>query len=419
VSGPGGPGVVTPVDVPIGFDPYDHALQDDPYPVYARLRREQPLHHNREHGFWVLSRHTDVLAALRSDQGFSNAMGVSLDRSAWNRHAHTVMSFLALDPPEQTRLRKLVARGFTPRRVATLEPQIQRITEHYLDRALPGSGETGLDWIGEVAGKIPMDVISELLGVPAPDRDELRRLADLLVHREHGLRDVPPAGIDASIQLFGYYGEHLARRRRRPADDLTSALLATEVDGDRMSDPEIIAFLFLMVVAGNETTTKLLGNAVVHLTAHPAARDRILADGRPAGPTLVGAWIEETLRFDPSTQLIARLLVKDLTLHGVTAPAGAPLLLALGSANRDESVFTDPGRFAIDRPKEQLAQILSFGGGRHFCLGSSLARLEARVILCELVRRVRSIEVHREACVRFYSANVRGFARVPITVRAR
>jgi cytochrome P450 len=267
-----------------------------------------------------------------------------------------------------------------------------------------------------------MDVISELLGVPVEDRDEVRRLADLLVHRENGLRDVPPAGIEASVALFDYYGEHVARRRRRPTNDLTSALLATETDGDRMSDQEVIAFLFLMVVAGNETTTKLLSNAVHHLSADPTTRERVFAtgtDGEPIDDTLIDAWVEETLRFDTSTQLIARYLVEDLTLHGVTAPAGSALLLALGSANRDESVFAAADVFDLDRPKDELAQILSFGGGRHFCLGSNLARLEARVILRELVRRARSIEVDQAGCRRFYSANVRGFARVPMTVQAR
>jgi cytochrome P450 len=267
-----------------------------------------------------------------------------------------------------------------------------------------------------------MDVISELLGVPVEDRDEVRRLGDLLVHREDGLRDVPPAGLDAAVTLFEYYGEHVARRRRQPTDDLTSALLTTEADGDRMSDQEVIAFLFLMVVAGNETTTKLLSNAVHHLSADPATQERVFGentDDTLIDHTLIDAWVEETLRFDTSTQLIARYLVEDLTLHGVTAPAGSALLLALGSANRDETVFTAPEVFDLDRPKDELAQILSFGGGRHFCLGSNLARLEARVILRELVRRARSFDVDRAGCQRFYSANVRGFARVPMTVQAR
>lgn len=399
---------------PLDFDPYDHLLQDDPYPRYARLRQESPLHHNAEHDFWVLSRHADIDAALRSDAAYSNAMGVSLDASAWNPHAHTVMSFLAMDAPEQMRLRRLVSRGFTPRRVAGLEPQIQRITDRYLDALLADGATTSFDWVGDLAGRVPMDVISEMLGVPEPDRDEVRRLADLLVHREHGLRDVPPAGIAASVQLLDYYRDHVAQRHRTPTDDLTSALISAEVEGDRMTDDEVVAFLFLMVVAGNETTTKLLGNAMYHLTAQPGLPERVLAD-----ETLVAAWIEETLRFDTSTQLVARHLVEDVTRHGVTAPAGARLLLALGSANRDEAVFDRPDTFDIDRPKEEFAQILSFGGGRHFCLGSSLARLEARVVLREVVRRVRSIEVDHAGCVRFYSANVRGFARVPVTVQVR
>jgi cytochrome P450 len=396
------------------FDPYDHVIQDDPYPVYARLRAEAPLYHNAEHDFWVMSRHADITAALRDDTAYSNANGVSLDKSAWTPYAHTVMSFLAMDHPEQMRLRKLVSKGFTPRRVLALEPQIRRITEGYLDALLPASGEVHLDWIADLAGKVPMDVISEMLGVPPEDRVEVRRLADLLVVREHGLRDVPPAGIEASMQLFEYYREHVAQRHRRPTGDLVSALLDAEIEGDRMTDDEVVAFLFLMVVAGNETTTKLLGNALYHLAAHPQWRERVLA-----GTTPVEAWIEETLRYDTSTQLVARLLVEDVTMHGVTAPAGAPLLFALGSANRDEAVFPGAGAYDLDRPKEQLAQILSFGGGRHFCLGSNLAKLEARVVLGELVRRVRGVEVDHARCVRFYSANVRGFAEVPASVEVR
>jgi cytochrome P450 len=397
------------------FDPYDHRLQDDPYPVYARLRREDPFHHDEEHDFWVLSRHADVHAAVRSDAAYSNRMGVSLDASAWNEHAHTVMSFLAMDPPRQTRLRRLVSKGFTPRRVAALEPQIQRITDHYLDRLLEGhAGGVELDWISDLAGKVPMDVISEMLGVPEEDRDEVRRLADLLVMREDGLRDVPAAGIEASLQLFDYYRQHVARAKASPGDDLTTALLGAEDGGDRMTEGEDVAFLFLMVVAGNETTTKLLGNAMFHLTADPAQRDRVFDDA-----ALVPRWIEETLRFDTSTQLLARLLVEDLTLHGRTAPAGSQVLLALGSANHDEDVFTDPERFELDRSQEELAQNLSFGGARHFCLGANLARLESRVVLDSVLRRVRTVEVDHDRCVRFYSANVRGFEHVPARLVVR
>ncbi len=393
------------------FDPYDYATQDDPYPLYRRLRDEAPLYHNEEHDFWVLSRHADLHRAVRTDGTYSNEMGVSLDPSAWTPYAHQTMSFLAMDPPRQTRLRKLVSKGFTPKRVAELEPRIQRIADHYLDDAME-AGE--LDWIADFAGKLPMDVISEMLGVPVADRDEVRRLADLLVHREPGLRDVPKAGIEAAMTLFGYYADLLAERKRQPADDLTSALLAAEEDGDRMNDQEIIAFLFLMVVAGNETTTKLLGNAMYHLTDHPEQRDEVFAR-----PELVDPWIEETLRHDTSTQLLARHLVEDLTLHGVTAPAGSKLLFCLGAANRDDRVFTAPDTFDVHRDEAELRQILSFGGGRHFCLGASLARLESRVALRELVRRAGSVEADHGAAVRFYSANVRGFAHLPVRVEAR
>jgi cytochrome P450 len=394
------------------FDPYDYATQDDPYPLYQRLRDEDPLHHNEVHDFWVLSRHADVAAALRDDATYSNRMGVSLDASSWHPEAHRVMSFLALDAPEQTRIRSLVSRAFTPRRVRELIPQVQGLTDRYLDAALESDE---LDWIGQLAGKLPMDVISEMMGVPEADRDEVRRLSDLLVHREDGLHDVPPAGIEAAMTLFGYYTDLLTARRRRPSDDLTSALLEAEVDGDRLADGEIIAFLFLMVVAGNETTTKLLGNAVHHLAAHPDQLTTVFSDPE----TFVVPWIEETLRHDTSSQILARHLRADVALHGRTAPAGSKLLVLLGSANRDERVFSRPAAYDVHRDRSELGQILSFGGGRHFCLGANLARLEARIVLEELVRRVDHVEVDTGRSVRVHSTNVRGFARLPIRVHLR
>ena len=402
----------------IDFDPYDYAFQDDPYPVYARLRAEAPLFYNEPHDFWALSRHEDVAAAVRDNGSiYSNAMGVSLDKSARHPNAFKVMSFLAMDPPRQIRLRSLVSRGFTPRRVTELAPRIQELTEHYLgqmlDRAEGGAVE--VDWIKEFAGRLPMDVISEMMGVPEPDRDEVRRLADLVVHREDGVYDVPAAGMDAAITLVGYYADMLAQRKRQPTDDLTSALLAAELDGDRLDDDEIIAFLFLMVVAGNETTTKLLGNALHHLSAAPDQLAEVFA----AGDGLVAPWIEETLRHDTSSQMLARHLKQDVALHGQVAPQGAKLLLLIGSANRDETVFTEPDVFDLHRSSDELGQILSFGGGRHFCLGANLARLEARIALAELVRRVRHLEVDRDHSVRVHSVSVRGFASLPTRMELR
>ncbi|WP_235738610.1 cytochrome P450 [Nocardioides alcanivorans] len=393
------------------LDPYDYAFQADPYPVYARLREHEPLHHNPAHDLWAITRHADVSAALRDDTRFSNAMGVSLDVSAWRPDAYKVMSFLAMDAPRQTRLRKLVSRGFTPRRVQELTPRIEQLTHHYLDRSLDGE----LDWITDVAGRLPMDVISEMMGVPEADRDEIRRLADLVVHREEGVLDVPVAGMEASLHLVAYYAEMVTERRVRPTDDLTSALCQAEIDGDKLDDDEIIAFLFLMVVAGNETTTKLLGNAVFHLTQRP---DQFAQVFEP-GADLVNVWIEETLRHDTSSQMVARHLLQDYRLGDVVAPAGSKVMIVLGSANRDERVFTEPAVYDIHRDKDELTQLVSFGGGRHYCLGANLARLEARIVLRELVRRVRHLEVEHEQCVRVHSTNVRGFASVPMRVELR
>ncbi|MGB0100535.1 MAG: cytochrome P450 [Nocardioides sp.] len=398
----------------IVFDPYDYAFQEDPYPTYAWLREHEPLHHNPELDLWALTRHEDIAGALRSEGTYSNSYGVAIEKSAWGPSAYKVMSILGMDPPRQTRLRSLVSRGFTPRRVHDLLPRIMALTDRYLGECL----EMGsFDWIADFAGKLPMDVISEMMGVPEEDRAEVRRQADVVVHREDGVYDVPPAGAEASLWMVGYFIDMVAQRRRRPTDDLTSALIEAEVDGERLTDDDVIAFLFLMVVAGNETTTKLLGHAAYHLTRHPDQRDLVLGGAGATG--LVAPWVEETLRYDTSSQLLARYLMRDVELHGRVAPLGSKLLLCLGSANRDESVFSRPAEFDITRDADELTKILSFGGGRHFCLGANLARLEARVALTALVERVRSIEVDHDACRRVHSVNVRGFASVPMRVVAR
>lgn len=390
------------------FDPYDYATQDDPYPVYARLRAHAPMYHNPDLGFWALSRHADLTAAVRDEKTYSSSMGVTIDPGAWGPDAKYVMSFLAMDPPEQTRLRALVSRGFTPRRVKELEPRIRAIAAEHL--AAFDAGRP-VDFIDEFAGKLPMDVISELMGVPRADRAELRRLADLLVHREEGVRAIPKQGIDAAVALFGYLTELLRDRRAAPADDLTSALAHAKVEGDRLSDQEILGFLLLMIVAGNETTTKLLGNAVFWVT-RDRGQWRALLDRSAA----IDGWVNETLRYDPPTQLLARYLLRDVSLHGECAPAGSQLVLLLGSANRDGEAFPDPDRFDLTRDTSQL---VSFGGGRHFCLGASLARFEATIALDELLCRVRDIEVDESGAERVRSVNVRGFKHLPVTVTAR
>jgi len=391
------------------YDPYAYAMHEDPYPTYARLRREAPLYRNEQRRFWALSRHADVQEGFRNSEELSSAEGVSLDPLATGPDAHRTMSFLAMDPPRHGRMRGLVSRAFTPRRVAELEPRIRRITVGHLEPLVEAGS---FDAIGDLAGKIPMDVISELLGVPESDRDAIRRWSDLVVHREEGLADVPPEGIEAALELVGYYAGLVADRRAHPGDDLASALCAAELDGEQLSDNDIIAFLFLMGVAGNETTTKLLGHALWWGWRNPEQR-RIVWDD----PGRIPDWVEETLRYDASSQALARTATRDLSLHGGVIPAGDRVLLLVGAANRDPDVFPDPDDYRITRPEN--ANLLSFGFGRHFCLGASLARLETRVVLEEVVGAVRDYDIDPAGTQRVHSINVRGFATLPTAVVRR
>jgi cytochrome P450 len=402
------------------FDPYDYAIHDDPYPTYARLRDEAPLYRNADLDFWALSRHADVVEAFRDSARFSSAMGVSLEPSAYGPHAHRTSSFIAMDPPRHGRMRGLVSRAFTPRRVERLEPRIRELARAHIDRALGRDGSAGtgrggtarFDLIADLAGRLPMDVVSEMMGVPAADRDELRRLADVVLHREEGNHDVPVGGMEASLTLVGYYADMVAERRRRPTDDLTSALLDAELEGERLTDDDVVAFLFLMVVAGNETTTKLLGHAWYWAWRSPDERAKPFAD-----PGRIPDWVEETLRYDTSSQFIVRTATEDVPRHGGVIPAGGRVVLMLGSANRDPRVFSDPDRYDLDRAHD--VQLASFGVGRHFCLGASLARLEARVTLEELLARVADYDIDETGAERVHSINVRGFSRLPTEVTLR
>jgi hypothetical protein len=305
-------------------------------------------------------------------------------------------------------MRRLVSKGFTPRRVLDLEPRVRAITDEHLAGALDAGG---FDFIDDVAGKVPMDVVSELLGVPVADRAELRRLADVVVHREDGVYDVPEAAAAASLDLAVYYLELIADRRRQPREDLTSAMLEVDLDGERLSDDDLAAFLFLMVVAGNETTTKLLGHCWYWGWRNPDQLAKPLADA-----ARIPAWVEETLRYDASSQILARTSVVDVELHDRLIPAGSRVLLLVGAGNRDERVFTAPDRYDLDR---DTAELLSFGSGRHFCLGASLARLETRVVLEQLLTRVASYEIDESGAQRVHSVNVRGFAHLPTSVTLR
>jgi cytochrome P450 len=387
----------------VEYDPYVYQVHEDPYPIYRALRDEAPVYHNPSLDFWALSRHADVLAAFKDVETFSSRHGVSLDQDVFHADADATMSFLAMDPPRHTRMRALVSRGFTPRRVSELEPRIRAIAREHLDACREKSG---CDFIADFAGKLPMDVISELLGVPVSDRGTLRTWADQVVHRDEGVRGLPPAAGEAALRMLQYFNGMIAESRRSPRDDLTGALLGAEIDGDRLSDREIIGFLFLMIVAGNETTTKLLGNAVYWLSRNPDQREKVRRD-----PALIPLWVEETLRYDNSTQALARLVARDVELHGEKLRAGDKVVLLIGSANRDERAFPDPDRFDLLRNTQRS---LAFGQGTHFCLGASLARLEGRVALEEVEARLPGWEIEPSGIQRVHSVNVRGFAALPI-----
>ena len=373
------------------------------------MRDEAPLYRNDDLNFWALTRHSDVHKGFRDSVALSNKLGVSLDPISRNPEAYRTMSFLAMDDPAHLRLRTLVSKGFTPRRIRELEARVVELAKHHLDTALESAS---FDYITEFAGKLPMDVISELMGVPMADRDQLRGLADTVMHREDGVADVPLSAIEASMEMLVYYAEMVAQRRRKPTDDLTSALLEAEIDGDRLIDDEIMAFLFLMVVAGNETTTKLLGNAAFWGAKNPDQLAEVHADH-----CRIPLWIEETLRYDTSSQILARTVVTDVEFYGTTLHDGDTLLLMPGAAHRDERVFDAPDEYRIGR--EIGSKLLSFGSGAHFCLGAHLARMEARVALTELFERIRGYEIDEASAVRVHSSNVRGFASLPVTVTFR
>jgi len=396
-------------DSQVHYNPYDYEIHEDPYPTYARLRADAPLYRNDELDFWALSRHEDVLAAFRNPVQLSNRFGVSLDPAAYGPEAHRAMSFLAMDPPRHTRMRSLVSKAFTPRRVAEMEDRIRVIALEHINSSVERGS---FDFVADFAGRMPMDVISEMIGVPRADRSELRLLADLLVERVEGINDVPPAGVEAAFTMAGYFEDMVQAHRTTRGDDLTSALLDTDIDGDRLTQDEIIGFLFLMTVAGNETTTKLLANAWYWAWKFPEQRAKAFAE-----PGRIPAWVEETLRFDASSQMLLRVTSGDVELRGEVLPDSSRVLLLVGSANRDEAVFEDPERYDIDR--DSRSKLVSFGSGRHVCLGAALARLEARVGLEELVARVADYDIDEADARRVHSINVRGFAALPTAVSLR
>jgi cytochrome P450 len=385
----------------VEYDPYSYEIDEDPYPIYRWLRDEQPAYHNERLDFWALSRHDDCLAAFIDWQTFSSARGTVLELMDSPIGGPLI---IFMDPPRQTRLRNLVSKAFTPRRIAALEPAIREIAIGHLE---PLVGRGRCDIVKEFTAKLPMDVISTLLGIPAADRDRVRGWSNDILHRDPDTGALPARSIDAMRELHDYFSESISERRKRPRDDIMTLLTRAEVrdaDGSlhRLSDEEIRAFFTLLATAGNETVTKLLASACYWLWRYPEQRELLLED-----PGLCENAVEELLRFDPPSQYQGRTTTREVVLHGRRIPAGAKLLIINAASGRDERRFPDPDRLDVTR---RIDLHLNLGHGQHVCLGKNLARLESRIALEELLARIPDYEVVADGVERAHSSNVRGFS---------
>jgi cytochrome P450 len=396
----------------LGFDPFDPAFRADPYPHYGLLRADGPLRRGQA-GVWVTTSHALCGRILRDPRfGHQPAGGPADGADGIFRTAGLPAerrSFLTLDPPDHTRLRRLVSKAFTARLVERLRPRISEC----VDALLAGmSGET--DLISELAWPLPVAIISELLGVPPEDTNRFKAWSDALARGLDPDFLLPPAEIarrERARDEFIAYFRALADRRRADGgdDDLLSALVAVSDQGDVLTEAELLATCILLLVAGHETTVSLIGNGALALLRHPDQ----LAWFR-AHPEAAASAIEELLRYDPPVQLTARSALEDVELAGRRIERGQPILMLLGAANRDPAVFPDPDRLDLTRKAER--QHLGFGLGIHYCLGAPLARLEGQIALTKLFRR--EVALTGEVAYRD-NLILRGLATLPVRVGAR
>jgi cytochrome P450 len=395
------------------YDPYDAAIDTDPYPVWRRLRDEAPLYYNEQHDFYALSRFADVHAASLDWQAYSSARGTVLELIDTNGlRADTAESdpsfgmMIFMDPPRHDELRRLVNRAFTPRRVGALDVRIRELCAEFLE---PQRAGAGFDYVEDFAAKIPTMVIGALLGVPKQDQDQLRRWGDLMLRLETGT--VSAQKMEA-IERFGAYMQAMVEdRRHSPRDDMMSDLLAAEItrdDGSRrkLDHREVMAFVTLLEIAGSETTARLLGWASVLLARHPEQRAKLVANR-----TLVPNAVEELLRYEPPSPIQARFTTHAAEWHGHVVPAHSKLALLTGSAGRDEREYAEPERFDVERT---LDRHVTFGYGVHYCLGASLARLEAEVVIEETLERFPAWHIDEREIEFVRTSTVRGPSRVPI-----
>ncbi len=392
---------------PLYYDPYDYDIDDNPYEVFRRLRAEAPIWYNSKYDFWVLSRYEDVLNASLDTDTFSSAYGTVLDLMDDDPANHT--SILNEDPPYHNHLRAVVAPQFLPKKIATLEEEIRKIIVHHLKSV---EEKTAFDFVEDFARWVPMDVVSALLGVPAEDRKQINIWGHQIGHRDDGQVEPGPLQFEAFQKSTEYFVNMLLNRREHPQNDLAS-LIATGVfrDGSserQMTTDEASAMIMIIGLAGNETVARLLASACLLLAKHPAQRQKLRDD-----PQLIPRAIDEILRVEPPSPVQFRRVMCDVEIHGVVVPEGSRIGLLTASANHDERQYDNAETFDIERKPQRN---LGFGYGIHSCLGSSVARLEMRIALEEVLRRIPDWEVDETNAVRIRTSAVRGYSHLPVRI---
>jgi len=393
-------------DTSIRYDPYDREILADPYPLFRRMRDEAPIYRNEELDFWAVSRFEDCEAALKERRIFSSKKGVVLEmiKADFEMPPGTLIHD---EPPIHTIHRQLLSRVFTPKAMAAIEPDVRAFCAQRLDEL---KDRDGFDFVREFAQFVPMRVFGMLLGIPEEAQERVR------IHVEEGIDGSAGADQDYGddFLLDGFYDEFVDHALEHPGDDVISRLVTTEFEDENgehrtLTRTESLTYLAVIAGAGNHTTNRLIGWTAKVLSDHPDARAELRAD-----PSLIPNAIEETIRFEPSSTQIGRYVTEDIEIHGQTVPAGSPFLVLAGSANRDEREFEKPDTYDIHR---RIGHHLTFGYGPHFCLGASLARLEGRVALDEVLNRFPEWELDREHVVLGSSTGVRGYDSLPVFVR--
>jgi cytochrome P450 len=393
------------------YDPLDPVHQADPYPAYAWLRGHDSVHFHPAQGaapsFWALARFGDVWDAVRTPEVFSSASGLTFYQGEIETLG-LAPTIVMLDPPRQTQLRSLIGRGFTPKRVADLEDTISRYVRDRLDvmREKTAAGEE-VDLHQDFGTKIPTFVLAELLGVPEQERERFDPWVGALTAAQNDGLDATRLAVgDAVVEMFTFFSEIVTERRKEPSEDLIGQLVAAELDGERLTDWDILGFLFVLVAGGNDTTGALISHTVALLDQHPDQRQLLLDD-----PGLIPDAIVECLRLESSVQGLARQTTRDVQVGETVIPAGQKVMMLYGSANRDEAEF-GPSAATLDI-RRQAARHLAFSSGPHFCIGNHLARLQATVAITELLAAHPHVSVDHERATRVLSSFTRGYDRLP------